>query len=55
MLSPVFSSIADHRVTGRCTYDLSELLTIALLTCCQDPEPQWLRTRRLCSPQWLPA
>ena len=32
MLSPVFTSIADHRVTGRCTYDLSELLTIALLT-----------------------
>ncbi len=32
MLPPIFDSIADHRVTGRCTYVLSELLTIALLT-----------------------
>ena len=28
----IFSSIPDHRVTGRCTYLLSDLLTIALLT-----------------------
>ena len=32
MLPPIFDSIADQRVTGRCTYVLSELLTIALLT-----------------------
>ena len=32
MLPPIFDSIADHRITGRCTYVLSELLTIALLT-----------------------
>ncbi len=24
MLSPIFTSIADHRVVGRCTYDLLE-------------------------------
>ena len=28
----IFDSIPDHRVTGRCTYKLSDLLTIALLT-----------------------
>ena len=32
MLNVIFSSIPDHRVTGRCTYQLSDLLTIALLT-----------------------
>ena len=32
MLNMIFSSIPDHRVTGRCTYLLSDLLTIALLT-----------------------
>ncbi len=32
MLPEIFESIADHRVTGRCTYVLNELLTIALLT-----------------------
>ena len=32
MLPNIFESIADHRVTGRCTYELNELLTIALLT-----------------------
>lgn len=32
MLSSIFDSIADHRVTGRCTYLLSDLLSIALLT-----------------------
>ena len=32
MLPKIFESIADHRVTGRCTYVLNELLTIALLT-----------------------
>lgn len=32
MLNMIFSSIQDHRVTGRCTYLLSDLLTIALLT-----------------------
>ncbi|WP_434736562.1 transposase family protein, partial [Duncaniella muris] len=25
-------TVPDHRVTGRCTYALSDLLTIALLT-----------------------
>ena len=28
----IFDSVPDHRVTGRCTYRLSDLLTIALLT-----------------------
>lgn len=32
MLNMIFSSIQDHRVTGRCTYLLTDLLTIALLT-----------------------
>lgn len=32
MLNMIFSSIPDRRVTGRCTYPLSDLLTIALLT-----------------------
>lgn len=32
MLNVIFSSVPDHRVTGRCTYQLSDLLTIALLT-----------------------
>ncbi len=32
MLSFIFDSIPDHRVTGRCTYKLADLLTIALLT-----------------------
>lgn len=32
MLIDIFESIPDHRVVGRCTYPLSELLTIALLT-----------------------
>ena len=32
MLINVFESVPDHRVVGRCTYPLSELLTIALLT-----------------------
>ena len=32
MLFQIFDSIPDHRVTGRCTYSLSDLLTIALLT-----------------------
>ncbi len=32
MLNMIFLSIQDHRVTGRCTYLLSDLLTIALLT-----------------------
>lgn len=32
MLNMFFSSIQDHRVTGWCTYLLSDLLTIALLT-----------------------
>ena len=32
MLPNIFESIADHRITGRCTYLLSDLLTIALLT-----------------------
>lgn len=32
MLNEIFMTIPDHRVTGRCTYALSDLLTIALLT-----------------------
>lgn len=32
MLNKIFTTITDHRVTGRCTYALSDLLTIALLT-----------------------
>jgi len=32
MLNEIFMSVPDHRVTGRCTYTLADLLTIALLT-----------------------
>lgn len=32
MLNEIFMTIKDHRVTGRCTYPLADLLTIALLT-----------------------
>jgi len=32
MLNDIFMTVPDHRVTGRCTYLLSDLLTIALLT-----------------------
>ena len=32
MLNEIFMTVLDHRVTGRCTYALSDLLTIALLT-----------------------
>ena len=32
MLNDIFMSVPDHRVTGRCTYSLADLLTIALLT-----------------------
>lgn len=32
MLNEIFMTIPDHRVTGRCTYSLADLLTIALLT-----------------------
>ena len=32
MLNEIFTSIQDHRVTGRCTYLLADLLTNALLT-----------------------
>lgn len=32
MLNAIFSTVPDHRVTGRCTYPLPDLLTIALLT-----------------------
>lgn len=32
MISDIFNSIADHRVTGRCIYKLYDLLTISLLT-----------------------
>lgn len=32
MLNEIFMTVPDHRVTGRCTYTLSDLLTIALLT-----------------------
>jgi len=38
MLNKIFMTIADHRVTGRCTYILSDLLTIALLTYVCDGE-----------------
>ena len=31
-ISVIFSSIPDHRVVGRCTYPLADLLTIALLS-----------------------
>ena len=31
MLNEIFMTVPDHRVTGRCTYTLSDLLTIALL------------------------
>lgn len=29
MLSDIFMSVPDHRVTGRCAYSLADLLTIA--------------------------
>lgn len=32
MLNEIFMTVPDHRVTGRCTYLLPDLLTIALLT-----------------------
>lgn len=32
MLNEIFMTVPDHGVTGRCTYALSDLLTIALLT-----------------------
>lgn len=32
MFNEIFITVPDHRVTGRCTYALSDLLTIALLT-----------------------
>ncbi len=32
MLNEIFMTVPDYRVTGRCTYALSDLLTIALLT-----------------------
>jgi len=32
MLNEIFMTIPDHRVVGRCTYPLANLLTIALLT-----------------------
>lgn len=32
MLDEIFMTVLDHRVTGRCTYKLTDLLTIALLT-----------------------
>ena len=32
MINEIFMTIKDHRVTGRCTYPLADLLTIALLT-----------------------
>lgn len=32
MLNDIFKSVPDHRVTGRCTYPLADLLTIALMT-----------------------
>lgn len=32
MFYSIFESVPDHRVTGRCTYSISDLLTIALLT-----------------------
>ncbi len=38
MLYPIFTNVPDHRVTGRCLYPLSDLLTIALLTYICDGE-----------------
>ena len=38
MLNEIFMTIPDHRVTGRCTYLLPDLLTIALLTYICDGE-----------------
>ena len=32
MINEIFMTIKDHRVTGRCTYPLADLLAIALLT-----------------------
>lgn len=32
MINEIFMTVPDYRVTGRCTYALSDLLTIALLT-----------------------
>ncbi len=32
MLNDIFMTVPDHRVTGRCTYTLADLLTISLLT-----------------------
>lgn len=32
MLNEIFMTVPDHRVSGRCTYALTDLLTIALLT-----------------------
>lgn len=32
MISDIFMTVPDHRVTGRCTYPIADLLTIALLT-----------------------
>lgn len=32
MISDIFASVPEHRVAGRCTYSLADLLTIALLT-----------------------
>ena len=32
MLQNIYMTIPDHHVTGRCTYPLADLLTIALLT-----------------------
>ncbi len=32
MLDEIFMTVPDHRVAGRCTYALSDLLTIALMT-----------------------
>ena len=32
ILDEIFMTVPDHRVTGRCTYALSDLLTIVLLT-----------------------
>ena len=31
-ITAIFSSVSDHRVVGRCTYPLADLLTIALLS-----------------------
>ena len=38
MIYPIFDSIPDHRVTGRCIYKLGDLLVIALLTMMCDRE-----------------